>query len=217
MRMDTILELTVQFFILWGTILVFALVLFRFGLKKYMSRTVLSSLLLTLISLQLQIHFQTTFPPLVPIVQVLALIGAFVIIYRIHWICSIIMAAVPYGLLGVVETIANYLLLDNSIANAMEHMKKTGGMMDWIIIILVMNTITIMLKKLNLGFTFISRRFATEVHQDMRRVALACIGLIIITGLGLHVKWLFVAGTTGTIVFTGWLVYTAYHKELQAE
>ncbi|WP_284646366.1 hypothetical protein [Paenibacillus silviterrae] len=212
MSAGTVLGLSIQYLILWLSVFLFSFTLFRFKLRDNVSRIAVSVLIMTQVSLLLQL--QTFTQALVPIGQPIALVCTLVFIFRIPWLYAMMMTVVPYSMLSVAEFLSNYIMLEYSLKKVMDRLNQTPGVPEFAVLIVLMNMLTFLIYKSNVGFTFISRRFQRKSHDDLRVVVFAIVGLLLAAGVGLLYPWLFLMGSIGALAITGYLIYLSYHKEI---
>ncbi|MDQ1909862.1 hypothetical protein RAC89_04990 [Paenibacillus sp. GD4] len=168
----------------WTLLLSLGLSIFRFNLKHYYYQIIVSALLLSYVSANIQ-YFDKGF--LTAIVQPICAILCLRLIFRIHWAHSIIIIGLSYGINIFAEFAITWAISYFHLSTAISYMQRNDILTIGICITFFNVISCFILHKFRIGFTFIAaRQRKTFEYKGLNKqiLSLSIICVILVLGSG---------------------------------
>lgn len=208
-------RLASMYLLLWLSLFIFGLALFRLKLRNYAGQCILSIVLLTQISVLIQMYNQIY---LLSIIQPLCLLLCLCFFFRIKLFHSILMVILAFGFNIIIESPVNLLLSKFDYSDFVE-MSKNFYILPSIVICIINLSLSFLLNKFRIGFTFISsqRLYEGSSQYQKKLLWLALIGFVLIGITSLTIVYfekIIMLSITLSLFIVGIIFHLSYLKEI---
>jgi hypothetical protein len=176
----------VSYFFSWSALMSLGLSIFQFRLNQHYYQIIISALLLSYVSANIQYYDKGY---LTAIVQPICAILCLRLIFRIHWFQSAVIIVCTYAVNILAEFCITYMISFFKFKETIQALQSNDVLLIGIGIILFNVLACALLTKFRWGFSFISSRstktFQTQGDNNTKFITLILLGLALIAGSGI--------------------------------